>query len=173
MKRIVFIILCYGIMFTTSCNFGANTKKSDTETKPAIAYGVIPSSLESAKEQIKNTTWVASPRGESWFKVFFKGDGTYTCWYAEPGNGEWCNTPITGNYEVREGRYSDTGERFYAVPFDSKILMPGSRKLGINAEYIDIKLLFMMGTNSIRSSAQSLLMYDEVKCQYGNINPWK
>lgn len=51
-----------------------------------------------------------------WFKVEFHGN-TYTHYRAKPSDGAWTKDK-EGTYEITEGRYSNSGEKYIAVKWD-------------------------------------------------------
>ena len=78
-------------------------------------------SVEEARELIGGTVWHYTKNTSDsddqfgfWFKVAFHADGTYTHYRAKPSDGVWTKDK-EGTYEIAEGRYDNTGEKYIAV----------------------------------------------------------
>ena len=57
-----------------------------------------------------------------WLKVVFHGD-EYTSYYALPSDGQWTED-TSGTYEIEEGRYANTGERYISIRWEGNIKNP-------------------------------------------------
>ena len=96
---------------------------SDKELTPIATY-----EMETIGSDVNITFYPLSSGGASnsqigcWLKVEFK-DGQYTSYYAQPDDGKWTKDQ-SGSFEIKEGRYSNTGERYISVCYDGNIVLP-------------------------------------------------
>lgn len=72
------------------------------------------STIESTSRYINNTVWTHTLVGSGVWMKFVFSDGRVAVYSAFPRNGEW-GEPQIYSYEIDEGRYSDTGERYVSV----------------------------------------------------------
>ncbi|MBQ9466459.1 MAG: hypothetical protein IJU62_05740 [Muribaculaceae bacterium] len=119
--------------------------------------------VEEVRKLIDGTTWrytedLSSARqlNSCWFKVEFK-DGRYTSYYAQPSDGKWTKSK-TGTYEIEEGRYSNTGEKYISVAWDGEIF----------AEFLTIPCEFKMTTDQFEVHVFSSFMDGLDKMQNGH-----
>lgn len=80
--------------------------------------------IEDVRTLLNGTTWhytenLSTSKIEGWFKVRFEGE-KYIAYTALPSDGRWTETE-RGNYKIREGRFSDTGEKYICVEWKSKL----------------------------------------------------
>lgn len=98
----------------------AKTKSAEKKIQKA-------STTDEVRQLINGTTWhytenLSNSQIGCWLKVEFK-DGQYTSYYAQPDDGKWTKDQ-SGSFEIKEGRYSNTGERYISVCYDGNIVLP-------------------------------------------------
>lgn len=95
-----------------------------TGSKKTVPEETVPEKIAEANsvQEISNlidgTTWHYTENLKysdigCWLKVEFH-NGSYTTYYAHPTDGEWTEGG-RGSYEVGEGRFSDSGEKYYRI----------------------------------------------------------
>lgn len=82
---------------------------------------------ETVQTLLDGTTWHYTENLDDsevgcWLKVVFSGTD-FTTYYALPSDGYWTRDS-TGTYEVREGRYANTGERYISIHWGGHIKNP-------------------------------------------------
>lgn len=124
MKKISLLFMIAAIaIIMPSCGNKENTSQQIVPQKN-IPQKTIPQKIQEANsvQEIKNlidgTTWhytenLSNSQIGGWLKVTFK-NGEYITYYAQPSDGKWTEGG-RGKYEVSEGRYSNTGTKYYAV----------------------------------------------------------
>ncbi len=95
-------------------------KPTDEKIKSASDAEVVQTLLD-------GTTWHYTENLDDsevgcWLKVEFSGKN-YTAYHALPSDGEWTRDS-TGTYELREGRYANTGERYISIHWGGHIKNP-------------------------------------------------
>jgi hypothetical protein len=88
----------------SSCGGGNNTRPTSI------------SSVEDAKNYISGKTFIGNPSNDLWYKLEFSG-GTASLWSAMPQSGHWGSKKLSTSYEVKQDRYTDTGQTYYYVMF--------------------------------------------------------
>lgn len=82
---------------------------------------------EEVRKLLNGTTWHYTENLDNseigcWLKVEFK-DGKYTSYYALPSEGKWTKD-TSGSFELNEGRYANTGNRYISVYYKGNIKNP-------------------------------------------------
>jgi|GEM_PF-4182566 len=88
--------------------------------------------LEDYKKSLEKGKLIAgNPSGNMWYTVYFSG-GHVTVWAALPRQGHW-GGPVLNSvpYEVKEGRFEDTGKKCFYVTFGN------TDKLGSYFRYVN------------------------------------
>lgn len=115
-----FIIICLLAGFMCGCNNSNSTQMSQQEKEITIEQRIRDvQTIEEASKLIDGTTWhytenLSSSKIGFWVKVSFN-NGQATSYYANPSDGQWTKSKESANYQIEEGRYSNTGERYIAV----------------------------------------------------------
>lgn len=83
--------------------------------------------IDEVKRNLNGTVWHYTENLDNsdigcWIKVEFN-NGRYTSYYALPSEGKWTQDK-SGTYELKEGRYSNTGERYISVHWEGDIKNP-------------------------------------------------
>ena len=84
--------------------------------------------IEEVKKLIDGTTWhytenLSSSAIGSWIKVTFS-NGMFTAYYALPSDGQWTKGG-SGEYEIVDGRYANTGDKYLSVAWEDKMKLEG------------------------------------------------
>ena len=108
--------------------------KTSEESSSKTTYDKlsIVSSVEEAKSLIDGTTWHYTENTDIseigfWIKVEFS-NGSYKSYYAKPSDGTWTKGG-EGQYQIEEGRFSNTGGKYIAVKWE------GGDCYGLPADY--------------------------------------
>lgn len=145
-------------------------------------------SVQEIQDLINGTTWhytenLNTSQIGCWLKVTFK-NGKYITYYAQPSDGKWTEGG-SGNYEVTEGRYSNTGQKYYAVSWkgDMKfdwLTLPCEMSMTINEDGFQLNLSSNMlkQMNSITMGANEGAYYNAThgsnvytgEMEYGDYN---
>lgn len=127
MKKIslIFMIATIAIIIP-SCGNNETTSQQTVPQKTIPEKIMEANSVQEIKNLIDGTTWHYTENLDNseiggWLEVKFK-NGEYITYYAQPSDGKWTEGG-RGKYEVSEGRYSNTGSKYYAVSWkgDMKI----------------------------------------------------
>lgn len=120
--------------------------------------------LENARELIDGTTWhytenLSSSKIGFWVKVSFN-NGQATSYYANPSDGKWTKSKENVNYQIEEGRYSNTGERYIAVKWK------GQDNMGLPCNYALILGSFQL---AVQSALPDLDTFKMLSPDYGTM----
>lgn len=121
MKKILtFVAIVVVGVAMVSC--GNQTSKS--ATKSVVDKLNSATTVDEVERLLDGTTWhytenLSHSEIQGWCKVSFN-NGLYTTYYAKPSDGKWTKGG-EGKYEVYEGRYSNTGEKYIAVSWEGKM----------------------------------------------------
>ena len=118
------------------------------------------SSIEDTQKHINGKTYMATPRGDVWFKITFEGDN-FTLWKALPSEGSWGEPAMRGTFNISEGRYSDTGQRYYMVRLIDR--NADTDYIPLDCWDFDIMQMALYNCHNHRSGIQ-------MQCR--NDNPW-
>ncbi|MCD7721666.1 MAG: TM2 domain-containing protein [Prevotellaceae bacterium] len=116
---VVLVFVSIMLQIVARCAGGGNTETASTQSLEQSLQNVT--TVEEAERLIDNTTWHYTADTSSddigfWVKVTFK-NGRYTSYYANPSDGRWTQQG-EGAYEIKEDRYSNTGEKYISVHWD-------------------------------------------------------
>lgn len=126
--------------------------------------------LNEIKKLIDGTTWhytenLSNSEIGGWLKVYFK-NGQYITYYATPSDGEWTEGG-RGRYEITEGRYANTGKKFYGVNWkgDMKlnwITIPCEMLMTIDKDGLQLNVgsSFMNGMRSLSMGINEAAYYN-------------
>ena len=138
MSKTITILLSIscGLLFF-SCNSRNNTTtESDSSSldSPTVQEEISTEdkvknakSTDEVRKNLNGTIWHYTENLDNsdigcWIKVEFN-NGKYTSYYALPSDGKWTQDK-SGNYELKEGRYSNTGEKYISVHWEGNIKNP-------------------------------------------------
>lgn len=121
------------VVLFISCNGGNNTDSiSDNNTTTQQEISIEDrvrnaQSIDEVNQLLNGTTWHYTENLDDsdigcWIKVEFN-NGNYTSYYALPSDGQWTRDE-SGVYELKEGYYSNTGEKYISVHWDGNIKNP-------------------------------------------------
>jgi hypothetical protein len=115
------------------------------------------SSIEEAKAFIEGKTFMATPAGADnlWFKASFS-NGSFTLYTATPQIGTW-GEAHRGTYEMGQGRYRDTGQKFFYVRMETGSIFTCS-------------VFYITDMSFVLCDA--LDKNDRAQATIGDINPW-
>lgn len=74
------------------------------------------SSIEDGRSYLNGKTFIATPRGGLWYKLSFT-ESSCKLLSGVPHYVGW-NESYNGSYMIKEGRYNDTGKKYFYVIFD-------------------------------------------------------
>lgn len=125
---IVAIILVVFISVIVLSNNSSKTVKDSLISM--VEEKTIPEKLQESHDikeisnLINGTTWhytedLSTSKIGGWVKVEFK-NGQFITYYAAPQDGKWTEGG-RGNYKVSEGRYTNTGGKYYSVFWEGKM----------------------------------------------------
>lgn len=127
-KYLISYIVIIGCYFLISCS---NSNQTDNDKQHCeVVEKSVPEKLKEAQnideisDFINGTTWhytenLSTSKIGGWLKVEFK-DGQYITYYANPSDGQWTEGG-RGKYNVSEGRYSNTGDKYYGISWNGKM----------------------------------------------------
>lgn len=129
-------------------------------------------SLEEIGNLIDGTTWhytenLTTSEIGGWLKVSFE-EGRYITYYAKPSDGQWTKGG-EGKYDISEGRYSNTGKKYFAVEWKGDmnfegITLPcemvmtisgGNFQLNVKSSFVNSMNALTMGINKAAYYAAS------------------
>lgn len=134
-KLVTKLIFLSSLLLFISCN-----DRNNATTQSYSDSDIVSEDMNSVEDKIKNAKTIEDVRNNlngtiwhytenldnsdigCWIKVEFN-NGRYTSYYALPSEGKWTQDK-TGTYEIQEGRYSNTGERFIVVLWEGNIKNP-------------------------------------------------
>ena len=110
----VILTLLFGFVLIGLVSCNSSTTQSDKETLVQEPTQEELFSTESGvKNNIENTIWTYTERGEIWRRIEFRNGKAYLS-TAFPASGKWGEQEVY-NYSIAERRYSDTGKRCIVV----------------------------------------------------------
>lgn len=128
-----FLIGFIFVAILPSCSGNSeSTSDNDTISTEAEEVSIVDklkdvSALEEAKNLLNGTTWHYTENLDDsdigcWIKVEFN-NGKYTSYYALPSDGKWTRDK-SGTYQLEEGRYTNTGNKYISVNWEGNIKNP-------------------------------------------------
>lgn len=175
MNKILFLsIILFTMMVIPSC--GNNGRHETTDEEPIIPQKTIPELLQEATnvQEIPNlidgTTWhytenLNNSEIGGWLQVTFN-NGQYITYYANPTDGKWTEGG-RGQYDISEGRYSNTGEKYYGISWNGDMkfdwaTIPCEMTMTINNDGIQLNVTssFMKGLNSLTMGVRQGAYYN-------------
>lgn len=120
-KNYPIIVSLFISMMLCGCGNSQNQSASIEKSIPAKISEAT--SVAEACNLLNGTTWhytenLSTSEIGCWLKVSFN-NGQYVSYYAMPSDGKWTEGG-RGEYEISEGRYSNTGEKYIAVNWKGK-----------------------------------------------------
>ena len=116
-------INCTGGKDSQDSNNQTSTPQNQTSTpQKSIPERIMEATAQEEVSSLLNgTTWhytedLSKSEIGGWLKVVFN-DGQYTTYYANPSDGAWTEGG-RGTYNVSEGRYANTGGKYFAVSWE-------------------------------------------------------
>jgi hypothetical protein len=134
-------------------------------------------SIEDGMNYLDGKTFVCVEKGMSWFKLSFANE-TFTLWRQSPAAGEWGEPFFRGKYTVEEGRYSNTGERYWATRITDAEIMYGMKSDNWKRNEYNFIFNMLIAFNITRSSLRfsdnpdAEGDYYSVKAVKSDYNPW-
>ncbi len=90
----------------------------------------IESVAEAEEEVIGTWTGLQDMGGlDSWHKLIFNKDGTYLHYFAWANEAQWGNAKEKGTWKAGQGKYIDTGHRYYYIEISKTSLYLANEKL--------------------------------------------
>jgi len=137
----------------------SDASKTTTATiKPIIKNPSEITSVEDAKAFIKGKIFTAvKARGldGQYYKIACSDD-SFTLWCAYPSDNEWGSPRYRGKYEIKQGKYTDTGNSYYILLFT-----PDNQSNSLKCLAFNISVLsFLDCYGNVAKSVE------------GNINTW-
>lgn len=138
-KIIPKLLSLFSAVLFLSCNGGNNTdsisdSNSISDNNATIQQEIsvedevrTAKSIDEVKRTLNGTTWHYTENLDDsdigcWIKVEFN-NGKYTTYYALPSEGKWTQDK-SGTYELKEGRYTNTGKKYVSVHWEGNIKNP-------------------------------------------------
>ena len=116
-----------------------------------------PSRITTAEEgmsYLDGKTFIATPKGERWYKVTFSGD-SFTLWTALPQYGSWGEVWQKGTYSIKEDRFANTGERYFYITLFN-FLSKGGIGIHLDLDALSDRLGNMTLEEQVKGSGQIL-----------------
>ena len=125
MKYIYLSIIVVACCLLTNCSKSKNTQSVAVIEKPIPEKLMESQNIKEISNLLNGTTWhytedLTTSEIGGWLKVKFN-NGQFVTYYATPQDGKWTEGG-RGKYEVSEGRYANTGEKYYAVSWEGKMM---------------------------------------------------
>ncbi len=98
-------------------------------------------SVDEVEKLINGTTWHSTPNlttsnMEGWVQVKFS-QGTFSCYTANPSDGKWTYAG-SGRYDIGEGRFANTGEKYVYISWKADYKVSPSMKLPCTYTFIPL-----------------------------------
>lgn len=159
---IVVVIIGCGVLFAILQGRGQE-KDSNQITQQTRDIPTIEASLQNvttiqdAKQLIEGTVWEHTVNTDEselgyWVKVEF-ANGRYKTFYMNPSDDDWSNGG-EGTYEIKEGKFANTGEKYIAVYWE------GGGYLGWPTKYALVLNNFQITVQSALPDPDALFSYE-------------
>ena len=159
---VVVVIIGCGVLFAILQGRGQE-KDSNQITQQTRDIPTIEASLQNvttiqdAKQLIEGTVWEHTVNTDEselgyWVKVEF-ANGRYKTFYMNPSDDDWSNGG-EGTYEIKEGKFANTGEKYIAVYWE------GGGYLGWPTKYALVLNNFQITVQSALPDPDALLSYE-------------
>lgn len=177
-KYIIVSLILSICLITISCS---NSSNKSNEQESQVYEKTVPEKIQEAtsvqevSKLIDGTTWhytedLSKSKIGGWLKVVFS-NGQYITYYANPSDGKWTEGG-RGVYEVSEGRYSNTGGRYYAVSWEGNmkfdwVKIPCEMTMTMDKDgcQLNVSSSFMKGINSLTMGIQEGAYYNATHSQ--------
>lgn len=170
-RSTLLFLLATIVMLIQSCG-NNETKQSISQVPQKTIPEKIQeaTSLQEVKNLIDGTTWhytenLSTSKIGGWLKVIFN-NGNYITYYAKPSDGKWTEGG-RGQYEIKEGRYSNTGEKYYGVSWNGDmkfdwVTIPCEMIMTIDKDgfQLNVGSSLMRGMNSLTMGIQGAAYYN-------------
>ena len=159
---VVVVIIGCGVLFAILQGRGQE-KDSNQITQQTRDIPTIEASLQNvttiqdAKQLIEGTVWEHTVNTDEselgyWVKVEF-ANGRYKTFYMNPSDDDWSNGG-EGTYEIKEGKFANTGEKYIAVYWE------GGGYLGWPTKYALVLNNFQITVQSALPDPDALFSYE-------------